>query len=168
MSHYSGDVSESQSCLVTDLVDVIVDNIHRSQAVMFIVTEAMLQHEWCDFVFQYVAAQGFTNLVFIRYEPIRGEAWQSNQGPMRNVMNTSKHVISWPADQRKRDTFWKDVRLSLPPKLRPLKQNRQQEWEGKHELDYVWDLWYELLEVYKSMQQVSVDQGWDTIGPTSR
>ena len=96
---------------------MIVDNIEASQAIVFVVTEAMLQQEWCDFVFQYVAAREYTNLVFIMCGAIGDQAWHTNQAPLKKVIDTSKNVITWPEDPRKKDNFWKELRLTLPAKL---------------------------------------------------
>ena len=127
---------------VADFVDVVVDNIEASQAIVFVVTEAMLQYEWCDFVFQYVAAREYTNLVFIMCEPIRDQAWHTMQEPLRNVISTSKNVITWPRDSKKKDSFWKELRLSLPAKLgktRPPQSQSDTPLSGSsHGLLYVW------------------------------
>ena len=105
---------------------MIVDNIEASQAIVFVVTEAMLQQEWCDFVFQYVAAREYTNLVFIMCEAIRDQAWHTNQGPLKKVISTSKNAITWPGDMRKKEKFWKELRLSLPAKLGKVHSSQRQ------------------------------------------
>ncbi len=75
--------------------------MQKSQCLMFILSPAFLEYEWCEYMFQHAVAQKYRDMVFVIYKHIPKQLWTTQMEPMKSAVSVALHKVTWPDAQNK-------------------------------------------------------------------
>ncbi|XP_032831665.2 toll-like receptor 2 isoform X2 [Petromyzon marinus] len=98
------------------IIDNIIDSIELSRKVIFVLSSAFVDSEWCNyelyFAHQRPAHDAMEDLVLLLKEPIRPESLPSRFCKLRKLLS-KKTYLEWPAEATKQSFFWAQLRAIL-------------------------------------------------------